>query len=246
MMMPTAWPAGPESIATGLGLGAGAGWLWVESLLLSLMLSQVCRSAWVFWLSLGGTQCLLLAGMLGRLWQGPAISAGLAGVFPLILWILILAGWAYGHRRISVSRADLLGLGIASLWAFRTLIVLMLASLVAEAEQAGLGPGLGPAPNAGFGLSAWLLSVEEAWQVGLTGWRSGLDPYGQALLDLWFGPGQAHRQRFGSTPVLGRSLQHFEAVVIGAQELWRWMCLLWFSAAVLAPKQASIRPRRRL
>jgi VanZ family protein len=242
--MPPAWLVGSESIATGLGLGAG--WLLVESLLLSLMLAQVCRSAWVFWLSLSGAQCLLMAGMLGRLLQGPPLTASMADFLPLIVWILILAGWAYWHRQISVRGAGLLGLGIASLWALRTVIVLMFASLVAEAEQSSLGPGLGPSPNSGLGLSTWLLTMEEAWQVGLAGWRSALDPYWQALLDLWFGLGQAHRQTFGSTPVLGRSLQHFEAVVIGAQELWRWMCLLWFTVAALAPKQAAIRPRRRL
>ncbi|NDG05147.1 MAG: hypothetical protein EB121_07375 [Alphaproteobacteria bacterium] len=227
-------------------MGLGAGWLLVESLLLSLLLAQVCRSAWVFWLSLSGAQCLLMAGMLGRLLQGPPLTASMAGFLPLIVWILILAGWAYWHRQISVRGAGLLGLGIASLWALRTVIVLMFASLVAEAEQSSLGPGLGPSPNSGLGLSTWLLTMEEAWQVGLAGWRSALDPYWQALLDLWFGLGQAHRQTFGSTPVLGRSLQHFEAVVIGAQELWRWMCLLWFTVAALAPKQAAIRPRRRL
>ena len=47
----------PALLQAGLGLSLGS--LLAESLLLSIMLSQVCRLAWVFWLSLAGAQALL-------------------------------------------------------------------------------------------------------------------------------------------------------------------------------------------
>lgn len=240
------WPTGTESMVTGFGLGVGAGWLLVESLLLSLLLAQLCRNVWLFWLCLCSTQCLLLGGLLLNLLYRPSLHMGATGVLPMLIWMLILAGWAFWHRIISPRGAGLLGLGIASLWALRTLSVVVVASLVAEAERSSLGPGLGPSPSAELGLGAWLLSLQNAWSIGLASWRLSLDPYWQAMLDLWLGQQQTTKEIFGRTPVLGRSLQHFEAVVLLVQELWRWMCLLWFAVVALEAKQARIRPRRRL
>ncbi|NCV55413.1 MAG: hypothetical protein EBW54_04260, partial [Betaproteobacteria bacterium] len=45
-------PLGTESMIKGPAYGASASWLLVESLLVSLLLAQVCRIASVFWLGL--------------------------------------------------------------------------------------------------------------------------------------------------------------------------------------------------
>ncbi|NCW32779.1 MAG: hypothetical protein EBV92_05825, partial [Betaproteobacteria bacterium] len=156
----------------------------------------------------------------------------------------LLGCWALLHRRYAFGQAAWLGLGLASLWPLRSLLVLVFSSLFILAEQSSLGPGLGPSPNAGFRLGNWLLNLHQQWSESIAQWRSGLAPSWQALLDRWFGLGQPTSPAFGITPLLGRNLQHFEAVVLLVQELWRWMCLLWFLVVVLRPKRAMVRPRR--
>lgn len=239
-------PSAPESLTAGLGQAGGAGWLWIESLLVSLLLAQVCRKPAVFWLSLFTAQSLLIASFLYPIIQ--ALPKGLIwlGIWPLVLWSLILVGWAVLHRRISPHTAHWAGLTIASLWALRSLIMVVFTSLASDAEQWGLGPGLGPSPPQTAGATAWLLAMQETWLAGLGQWRSVLSPFGQVLFDAWFGVLQADNPALNATPVLGRSLQHFEAVVLLVQALWRWLCLIWFFLLCMLPRATRLRPQRRL
>ncbi|NDB10919.1 MAG: hypothetical protein EBX54_03135 [Betaproteobacteria bacterium] len=237
-------PLGTESMIKGPAYGASASWLLVESLLVSLLLAQVCRIASVFWLGLVLSQSVLILAFLKAMAPGQIMLASWPLIWPILFWSLLLGCWALLHRRYAFGQAAWLGLGLASLWPLRSLLLLVFSSLFILAEQSSLGPGLGPSPNAGFRLGNWLLNLHQQWSESIAQWRSGLAPSWQALLDRWFGLGQPTSPAFGITPLLGRNLQHFEAVVLLVQELWRWMCLLWFLVVVLRPKRAMVRPRR--
>jgi len=234
----------PALLQAGLGLSLGS--LLAESLLLSIMLSQVCRLAWVFWLSLAGAQALLAFTAVTFLHQSPSLGASGAAYLSILMGLLVITIWSFWHRKLDPQLASRLGFGLASIWALYSITGWLFASLTAYVEQSSIGPGLGPAPRPDFGLSDWLLSLSLSLTSWLELWRNALGPGWQSLLDLWLGLGQSNTTGFGTTPVLGRSLQHFEAVVFLVQELWRWMCLLWFSVFMFSRQQTGLRAQRRL
>jgi len=244
--LPGHLPLGPESLTAGLDHGAGAGWLFLESLLLSLLLAQICRKPAVFWFGLLSSQALLLAGFFHPWIQAAPPNRPWLGVFPIAFWLGMMVGWALLHRRLRSNASHWSGFMLASLWALRSLLVLVLASFAADVEQSSLGPGLGPWPTRESGFGASILAAQKGWFALLDLWRSRLSPFGQALFDSWFGLLQPDSLAMSTTPILGRSLQHFEAVVLLVQALWRWLCLIWFLVLSAQPKAKRRRPQRRL
>ncbi|NCW33296.1 MAG: hypothetical protein EBV92_08585, partial [Betaproteobacteria bacterium] len=68
-------PLGTESMIKGPAYGASASWLLVESLLVSLLLAQVCRIASVFWLGLVLSQSVLILAFLKAMAPGQIMLA---------------------------------------------------------------------------------------------------------------------------------------------------------------------------
>ena len=229
-------------------------WRMLESALVSLLIVHAAARGSMRWASIGALQVLLGLLLLEQflLRSNAAILADEASLQALwmlsVAWCLVLAAFLWALEQTRPSVRAWVGIALACLWPLRSLLRLAADLLAATTIDAGLGPGLGPSPEAPEGLVGALLGLE-AWVRHFPRNPSDLPAPGlEAAVALIFGHAVHAPDALTASPVLGRPWQHFDAIILAADQAWRWIALAWFLVLAAQGSEArkrSPRPRRK-
>lgn len=225
-------------------------WRMLESAILSLLIMHAAARAAVRWAALVALQCLLGLLLLEQLFLRSSASILADDTTLRALWMIIVAWWIVlaallgGLSLLNPAARIWLGFALACLWPLRSLLRLSADLTASIAVEPGLGPGLGPSPAEPDGLLGVFLALERILRHFPTATDATPAPGVDAAIALIFGNAVLAAETLSTSPVLGRPWQHFDAVVLAADQTWRWITLAWFLVALARGSHHASRPPR--
>jgi len=243
-------PPSPAGLASTFSPSSTPAWRMLESVIISLLVVHAAARATVRWATLVAVQCLLGLFLLEQLFLRSPAAMLAHDTTPQALWMIIGAWWIVlaallGGLSVLTPAARLwLGFSLACLWPFRSLLRFSADLVASVAVEPGLGPGLGPSPAEPDGLLGVLLALERMLRHFPTATDATPAPGVDAAIALIFGNAVLAAETLSTSPVLGRPWQHFDAVVLAADQTWRWITLAWFLVALARGSHHASRPPR--
>jgi VanZ family protein len=225
-------------------------WRMLESVIISLLIVHAAAQATVRWASLVAVQCLLGLLLLEQLFLRSPASILADDTTLQALWMIIGAWWIVlaallgGLSLLKPAARIWLGFALACLWPLRSLLRFSADLVASVAVEPGLGPGLGPPPAEPDGPLGVLLALERTLRHLNVTTDLPPAPGVDAAIAFIFGGAVLAPETVSTSLVLGRPWQHFDAVVLAADQTWRWITLAWFSVALAHGSHNASRPLR--